>query len=131
MPKRTPQGYAFFRQIVGLRWYLDKGKWREEIAEKNLFFEEILPLTICLGLVNKLSKEMAVLGVEPPSYFVGFNTRTFSSDFNHFCRQANSTFLSSPGGSWSSRSSWSGGSGFSGGRGFSGGGFGGGGGRSW
>jgi len=130
MPRRTPQGYAFFRQIVGLRWYLDKGKWREEIAEKNLFFEEILPLTICLGLVNKLTKEMAVLGVQPPSYFVGVNASTFSSDFNHFYRQTSSTLLSSPGGSWSGRSSWSGGSGFSGG-GFSGGGFGGGGGGSW
>ena len=130
MPRRTPQGYAFFRQIVGLRWYLDKGKWREEIAEKNLFFEEILPLTICLGLVNKLTKEMAALGIQPPSYFVGVNASTFSSDFNHFYRQTSSTFLSSPGGSWSGRSSWSGGSGFSGG-GFSGGGFGGGGGGSW
>ena len=131
MPRRTPQGYAFFRQIIGLRWYLDKGKWREEIAEKNLFFEEILPLTICLGLVNKLTKEMAALGVEPPSYFVGFNARTFSSDFSHFCRQTRSILLSSPGGSWSGRSSWSGSSGLSGGGGFSGGGFGGGGGGSW
>jgi len=130
MPRRTPQGYAFFRQIVGLRWYLDKGKWREEIAEKNLFFEEILPLTICLGLVNKLTKEMAALGIQPPSYFVGVNASTFPSDFSHFYRQTSSTFLSSPGGSWSGRSSWSGGSGFSGG-GFSGGGFGGGGGGSW
>jgi len=130
MPRRTPQGYAFFRQIVGLRWYLDKGKWREEIAEKNLFFEEILPLTICLGLVNKLTKEMAALGIQPPSYFVGVNASTFPFDFSHFYRQTSSTFLSSPGGSWSGRSSWSGGSGFSGG-GFSGGGFGSGGGGSW
>lgn len=130
MPRRTPKGRALYRQIIGLRWYLDKGKWREEIAEKNLFFEEILPLTICLGLVKKLAKEMAVLGVEPPSYFSGLNTKTFSSDFSYFYRQSKSTLLSAPGGKWSGRSSWSGGSGFSSG-GFSGGGFGGGGGGSW
>jgi len=130
MPRKTPQGYAFFRQIVGLRWYLDKGKWREEIAEKNLFFEEVLPLAICLGLVNKLTKEMTALGVQSPSYLVGLDTHNFASELNHFYRQANSTLLSSSKGILSGRSSWSGGSGFSGGGG-SGGGFGGGGGGSW
>lgn len=73
---------------------------------------------------------MAVLGVEPPSYFSGLNTKTFSSDFSYFYRQSKSTLLSVTDRKWSGRSSRSGSSGFSGG-GFSGSGFGDGGGGSW
>jgi len=49
MPRRTAWGHSLYRQITGLRWYLDKGKWREEIAEKHLFLEEILNLTSAPG----------------------------------------------------------------------------------
>jgi len=131
MPRRTAWGHSLYRQITGLKFYLGEGKWREEIAEKNLFFEEILPLAICLGIVGKLAKDMEVLGVEPPSYLNGFTAAHFASDFNHFNSQTASNLISSPGGKWSGGSSWSGGSGFSGGGGSSGGGFGGGGGGSW
>jgi len=133
MPRRTAWGHSLFRQITGLKWYLDKGKWREEIAEKHLFLEEILPLAICLGIVKKLAKQMAVLGVKPPSYFTGITTRHLYSDLNHFSVRAASNLTSAPGGTWSGKSNWSGGSGFSGGSsgGSSGGGFGGGGGGSW
>lgn len=129
MPRRTAWGHSLYRQITGLKFYLGEGKWREEIAEKNLFFEEILPLAICLGIVGKLAKDMEVLGVEPPSYLNGFTAAHFASDFNHFNSRTASNLVSSPGGKWSGGSSWSGGSGFSGGG--SGGGFGGGGGGSW
>lgn len=129
MPRRTAWGHSLYRQIIGLKFYIGEGKWREEIAEKNLFFEEILPLAICLGIVGKLAKDMEVLGVEPPSYLNGFTAAHFASDFNHFNSRTASDLVSSPGGKWSGGSSWSGGSGFSGGG--SGGGFGGGGGGSW
>ncbi|MBI3980778.1 DUF2207 domain-containing protein [Candidatus Microgenomates bacterium] len=125
MGRRTAWGHSLYRQTVGLRWYLDKGKWREEIAEKNLFFEEILPLAISLGVVEKLARDMKDLGIQPPDYFTAASINTFSRDLNSFSSSATSSLSSSPSGS----SSWSGGSGFSGGS--SGGGGGGGGGGSW
>jgi len=131
MPRRTPKGYSLFRQIKGLKWYLEKGKWRYEHMEKTLFFEEILPLAIALRTVDKLAKEMKDIGIQPPSYYGGSNIDSFSRDFGAFYGASTSSILSSPSSSsWSGKSSWSGGSGFSGG-GFSGGGFGGGGGGSW
>lgn len=132
MPKRTAWGYSLFRQVTGLRYFIDKGKWREEIAEKNLFFEEILPLAVALGVVDKLAKEMKDLGAVPPSYLNGFTATAFASDLSRFSSSAAGSLVSSPKSSWSGHSSWSGGSGFSGGgSGSSGGGFGGGGGGSW
>jgi len=126
MSRKTAWGYSLFRQTKGLKWYLGKGKWRQEINEKQLFLEEMLPIAISLGVVNKLTKDMAMLGVEPPAYFVGTNMAYFNSDLAHFRSTAIGSFTPQASG----RSSWSGGSGFSGG-GFSGGGFGGGGGGSW
>jgi len=126
MPRRTAWGYSLYRQIEGLKYYLEKGKWREEIAEKHLFFEEILPLAISLGVVKQLAKDMAVLGVEPPRYFSSTGTAFAFADFASFADRAANNITSSPSG----RGGWSGGSGFGGGGG-SGGGFGGGGGGSW
>lgn len=124
VPRRTAWGYNLYRQIEGLKYYLGKGKWREEIMEKNLFLEEILPLAISLGVVNKLSKDMKNLGVEPPKYFEGVVINNFSHDLNSFSSSMAANLSATPSGN----SSWSGGSGFSGG---GGGGFGGGGGGSW
>ncbi|KKQ51583.1 hypothetical protein A2865_01540 [Candidatus Woesebacteria bacterium RIFCSPHIGHO2_01_FULL_39_17] len=129
MPRRTAKGYSLFRQIKGLTFYLGKGKWREEIAEKHLFFGEMLPLAIALGIVDKLVKEMEVLGVAAPQYFGGVATGAIYHDLTRFESSTASTFVSAPGGKWSGSSSWSGGSGFGGGS--SGGGFGGGGVGSW
>lgn len=126
MPRRTAWGYSLYRQITGLRFYLKKGKWRHEVAEKKLFIEEILPLAIALGVVKELTKHMKELNIKPPSYFAGGTINTFYSDINGFSTStAGNIGANAPSG----RSSWSGGSGFSGG--FSGGGFGGGGGGSW
>ncbi|MBU0572515.1 DUF2207 domain-containing protein [Patescibacteria group bacterium] len=127
MPRRTARGYSLYRQTIGLRFYLKKGKWRHEIAEKKLFIEEILPLAIALGVVKELTKHMKELNVKPPDYFAGVTTSAFYSDIKSF---STSTASSIGVGAPSGRSSWSGGSGFSGG-GSSGGGFGGGGGGSW
>jgi uncharacterized membrane protein YgcG len=130
MPKRTAKGYAYFRQIEGLKFYLKKGKWRHEVAEKNLFLDEVLPLAVALGAVDSIANDMKELGIKPPSYFVGSSMASFSRDFGKFYLLSSSSLMSTPGGVLSGKSSWSGGSGFSGG-GFSGGGFGGGGGGSW
>ena len=130
MPRKTAWGYSLYRQTKGLAFYLGKGKWREEVNEKHLFLEEMLPLAIALGVVDSLAKDMQELGVAPPSYFQGFVAGSFYSDITGFSKSTSSGLISAPGGSWSGASSWSGGSGFGGG-GFSGGGFGGGGGGSW
>lgn len=130
MPRKTAWGYSLYRQTKGLAFYLGKGKWREEVNEKHLFLEEMLPLAIALGVVDSLAKDMQELGVAPPSYFQGFVAGSFYSDISGFSKSTSSGLMSAPGGSWSGASSWSGGSGFGGG-GFSGGGFGGGGGGSW
>ena len=122
MPRRTPKGYALFRQTKGLAFYLSKGKWREEIKEKHLFLDEILPLAISLGVVRELARDMQELGVKPPSYFDAHGA-VWAASIGNFSSSASSSF-----GAGTSGSSWSGGSGFSGG---GGGGFGGGGGGSW
>ncbi|MEI8067521.1 MAG: DUF2207 domain-containing protein [Candidatus Shapirobacteria bacterium] len=128
MPRKTAWGYSLHRQAVGLKFYLSKGKWREEIAEKNLFLEEMLPLAISLGVVKQLAADMKDLGIEPPKYFQGVVMASFANDLNHFSSSTANGLISAPV-KYSGSSSWSGGSGFSGG--FSGGGFGGGGGGSW
>jgi hypothetical protein len=125
MPRRTAWGYSLYRQISGLKYFIGKGKWRQQIAEKHLFLEETLPLAISLGVVDQLAKQMEDLNIKPPEYMNGFTAATLTHDLNHFESQAASQISSSPSG----KSSWSGGSGFSGGS--SGGGFGGGGGGSW
>jgi uncharacterized membrane protein len=125
MPRRTAWGYNLYQQIKGLKYYMEKGKWREEVMEKNLFLEEMLPLAISLGVVNKLAKDMKDLGLKPPEYFEGMVMSSFVHDLNNFNSVMATNLTTSPSGN----SSWSGGSGFSGGS--SGGGFGGGGGGSW
>jgi len=122
MPRRTAKGYALYRQIEGLKWYINKGLWRQEVAEKNLFIDEILPLAISLGVVTKLASDMKDLGLEPPTYVSNIGTGNFAAGFSEFQSGLGSSLLSRPGGSGSS--------GFGGG-GFSGGGGGGGGGGGW
>jgi uncharacterized membrane protein len=124
MPRKTAKGYALYRQTKGLAFYLDKGRWREEIKEKQLFLDEILPLAIALGVVKKLARDMEELGVKEPSYFNAGGV-AWASSINGFSSSASSNMAMGA----SSSSGWSGGSGFSGGS--SGGGFGGGGGGSW
>ena len=127
MPRKTAFGYGLHRQSVGLKYYLGKGKWREEIMEKNLFLEEMLPLAIALGVVEKLTTDMKDLGAKPPDYFQGMAINSFASDLSNFNSAAGAGLISAPT-NYSGSGSWSGGSGFSGG---GGGGFGGGGGGSW
>lgn len=129
MPRKTAKGYMYARQAEGLRFYLRKGEWRYEIQEKKLFLEEMLPLAMSLGVVDKLTKDMGKLGVKPPSYTYGFTTSAFSTNFRVFESGVTRSLMTAPGGKWSGSGSWSGRSGFSGGS--VGGGFGGGGGGSW
>lgn len=134
IPKRKAWGYSLFRQAEGLKHYLEVGKWRQEIAERELFVKEMLPLAIALRVVDKLAQDMDELGIKPPQYMTNFTISTFSNDFVRFQSSATSNIIAhNSSSSWSGHSSWSGGSGFSsgGGGGFSGGGGGGGGGGSW
>lgn len=120
--RRTAKGHAYYRQLVGLKYFVGKGKWRYEIHEKHLFLEEILPLAISLGVINKLSSDMKDLQLEPPKYMGNLAY----ADFGSFGSTVGKAMALTPSGS---SGGWSGGSGFSGGS--SGGGFGGGGGGSW
>lgn len=126
MVQKTAVGSNYYLQAKGLKQTIKTGKWREEIKEKNLFIEEVLPFAVSLGVVTKLAKDMVGLGLEAPAYFAGFTSPAhFARDFSNFTTQASSGLSYNP---QSGRSSS--GSGFSGG-GFSGGGGGGGGGGSW
>lgn len=126
MPQKTAVGTNLALQVRGLRKTIRLGKWREEIKEKHLFIEEVLPFAISLGVIGKLTKDVAKLNIAPPKYLAGgFGNNSlawsgFVSDFSHSVAS---------GLSYNPSSSSSGGSGFSGGS--SGGGGGGGGGGSW
>lgn len=126
MPQKTAVGTNLSLQSKGLRETIRLGKWREEIKEKHLFIEEILPFAISLGVINKLTKDMKELNIEPPKYMSGGfsgNSIAWAGFVNDFSKSASSGLSYNP------SSSSSGGSGFSGGS--SGGGGGGGGGGSW
>lgn len=125
LPQKTAVGTNLWLQARGLRKTIRYGKWREEVKEKNLFIEEVLPFAVSLGVVNQLAKQMEALNIKPPQYISStglttWNTAQFVSGF--------SSEVAS-GLSYNPSSSSSGGSGFSGGS--SGGGGGGGGGGSW
>lgn len=126
MVSKTAVGSNLSMQARGLRETIKRGAWREKIMEKNLFFEEMLPFAIALGVVKQLSKDMEKLNVQPPQYFSDpiIQTIGFNSFINSFNSQATRNLSYNP-----SSSHYSGGSGFSGGS--SGGGGGGGGGGSW
>lgn len=126
MPRKTVAGFRLHRQVVGFEEWLKTGKWREEIAEKNLFLSETLPFAVVLDVVGKLVKQIKQLGMaDSPEleYTGGWLSQSrgwqrFSHDLDRAVSLPRKT-----------GSSWSGGSGFSSGS--SGGGFGGGGGGSW
>ena len=127
LPAKTARGSNLAMQAKGLRQTIAYGKWREEIKEKRLFIEAVLPFAIALGVVDKLARDMADLNLEPPRYLQGpglGQSLAFHSFMHEFGSQASSTLAYNP-----ASSSTSGGSGFSGGS--SGGGGGVGGGGSW
>lgn len=123
LTQKTAVGFNYWMQARGLRETIRRGAWREEIMEKHLFFEEMLPFAISLGVVDKLAKDMKGLNIEPPSYLhVSTTNALFASSFvNSFSSGVQSSLTVNP-----NSSSWS-----SSGGGFSGGGGGGGGGGSW
>lgn len=125
LPAKTATGSNYAMQARGLKETIARGTWREKIKEKHLFFEEVLPFAIALGVVDRLSRDMESLNVKPPEYLSsGLNQWHTASFINSFQSQASSQMMYNP-----SSSSSSSGSGFSGGS--SGGGGGGGGGGSW
>ena len=126
--QKTAVGNNLWLQARGLRKTIQRGKWREEINEKHLFIENVLPFAVALGVVKNLTKDMKDLQIEPPEYLSSGNLNGLAaaSLINDFSKEVASGLAYNP-----SSSSSSGGSGFSSGGGFSGGGGGGGGGGSW
>lgn len=126
LPQRTAVGTNLWLQTRGLRKTIKSGKWREEVKEKNLFIEEVLPFAVALGVVDRLSSDMKDLNMKPPEYLSNSTLSAFTASqfVSSFSSQVSSNLSYNP-----SSSSSSGGSGFSGGS--SGGGGGGGGGGSW
>lgn len=125
LPAKTARGTNFAMQARGLQQSIRRGSWREKIKEKHLFFEEVLPFAVALGVVDRLTRDMDELKVRPPEYLASGTMRGWStgSFVGSFTGQASSGLSFNP------NSSSSSGSGFSGGS--SGGGGGGGGGGSW
>jgi uncharacterized membrane protein len=126
MPAKTAVGSNYAMQAQGLKETIARGKWREEIKEKHLFIEDIFTFAVAFGVVDRLTKDMEKLNIEPPTYLnqAALNHIGFTSFAHSFTQQAGQSMSYNP-----SSSSSSGGSGFSGGS--SGGGGGGGGGGSW
>jgi uncharacterized membrane protein len=124
--QKSAVGNNLSMQAKGLQQTIRLGKWREEIKEKHLFIEEILPYAIALGVIDKLANDMKALNLKPPEYFqsAGFVGGNWYGLVNSFTTVAATQLSYNP-----SSSRASSGSGFSGG--FSGGGGGGGGGGSW
>lgn len=121
MPQKTAKGSAMMSRVRGLKKTIEYGKWREEIKEKRLFIDEVLPFAIATGVIDQLTKDMKDLSIPEPEYVSGFTTNSaaWANTLNSFSSAASSSLSYNP-----SSSSSSGG-------GFSGGGGGGGGGGSW
>lgn len=124
--QKTALGSNLALQAKGLRQTIRYGRWREQIKEKHLFIEEVLPFAVSLGVINQLAADMKDLDLQAPEYFSSpsLTQMSFGNFVSDFSTQTSSSLSYNP-----SSSSWSGGSGFSGGS--SGGGGGGGGGGSW
>lgn len=122
LPQKTAVGTNLWLQARGLKKNITYGKWREELKEKNLFIEEVLPFAVALGVVDKLAKDMKDLNLNPPTYLQATNLSTWNTAqfVSSFSSEVANSLSYNPS---SSSSSGSGGS--------SGGGGGGGGGGSW
>lgn len=127
MPKRTAKGVAAYEYALGFKQYIDAAetdrvKWQET---QNIFFE-VLPYAMVFDIAGKWANAFEGKLTQPPTWYSGSSTTTFSAV--HFSQSM--TAFSAATASHSSPPSSSGSSsGFSGGS--SGGGGGGGGGGSW
>lgn len=123
MIQKTATGTNAMLQARGLQQTIRRGAWREQIKEKHLFIEEILPFAVSLGVIKQLTRDMDDLSIKPPQYATGLmaGNYSFTHTMNDFQNQTGSGLSYNP------SSSGSGSSGSS----SSGGGFGGGGGGSW
>lgn len=122
-PQKTALGSAMMGQARGLQKTIRYGKWREQIKEKHLFIDEVLPFAVAAGVITQLQHDLKDLNLPEPDYVSGFGAAQAGSWANSLSDFSTHT---SSGLSYNPSSSSSGGS--SGG---SGGGGGGGGGGSW
>ena len=128
MPRRTAQGTAVLRRVMGFRRFIEESEAeRARFAERKNLFSEYLPYAIVFGCTERWARAFAGIDGELPEmgwYSSGhpFTVAAFSSSMDGFATTTAGTITSTPSGSGSS--------GFGGG-GSSGGGGGGGGGGSW
>lgn len=96
-------------------------------AEKQMFFEKLLPYAVAFGVEKVWAKRFAEINLKQPDWYQGYDQRTFTSIY--LANSLNSSFSSFRSAATPTTSSSGFSSGFSGGS--SGGGGGGGGGGSW
>lgn len=133
LPKKTSKGLKVFQILSGFKDFVkkvEKPRLEMLLKEDAAYFDKTLPYAIALGVGDKWAEKFENLIAEPPSWYKGYDYKTFSTvsfvnSINSCISNMNSVFTSAP------PSAGSGGSGFSGGGGFAGGGGGGGGGGSW
>ena len=128
MPQRTATGRDVMQHALGFRLYMTTAeKYRQQFAEKEQIFTQLLPYAIVFGCVSRWAKAFEGIDTSATSnWYLGttpFQAALLSSNLQSMNAGLSSAIASSPPSSGSS-------SGFGGGGG-SGGGGGGGGGGSW
>jgi uncharacterized membrane protein len=127
MPKRTNLGRQVLLEALGLKRVIKLGAYRQQLFEKENYFNEILPFAIAFGLTKQWANSVKTMNVVKPDWYEGsgnFSASMFGSSMRNFSKVSSNNLTAVK-----SSSAASGSSGFSGGS--CGGGFGGGGGGSW
>ena len=134
MPAKTATGSRKLRECLGFQRFVtlaEKDRLEKLITDDPTIFGRLLPYAMVLGVADQWADKFAGLMTEPPDWYSGTGTNTFST---HMFVNSLGSGMNSMGKTFESKpapqsTGGSGGSGFSGGG--SGGGFGGGGGGSW
>ncbi|PIY71597.1 hypothetical protein COY87_05425 [Candidatus Roizmanbacteria bacterium CG_4_10_14_0_8_um_filter_33_9] len=128
MPRKTRLGAEQANVAKSLRNFLTSQERQLAFqAEKQMFFEKLLPFAIAFGVEKVWAKRFKDMNLSNPSWYKGYDNSTFNSVF--FMSSMSSSFSHFQGAMTPTSSSSGFSSGFSGGS--SGGGGGGGGGGSW
>ncbi|MGB9609299.1 MAG: DUF2207 domain-containing protein [Minisyncoccia bacterium] len=130
MPRKTVEGVKAKNIAFSLRNFLKSQKRQLTFqADKQMFFEQLLPYAIVFGVEKIWAQRFKDLGIRPPEWYQGYSTTSFNSI--NFVNSLSSSIVSFQSAATPTTSSSGFSSGFSSGGGFSGGGGGGGGGGSW
>lgn len=128
IPAKTADGARAANVAKSLRNFLSSQERQLEFqAEKQLFFEKLLPFAVAFGVEKIWAERFKDIDLKQPDWYTGYQTGQFNSIL--FANSLNSSFTSFAAAATPTSSSSGFSSGFSGGS--SGGGGGGGGGGSW